>query len=105
MNIQELLNSGAHITFSVDAKDLKDFALAVAAQTRSEIERDIAESRSEIYYTCEQVSNILNVDKTTLWRWSKRDYLTAIKVGGLVRYRKSDIDRILNYGKKGGRHE
>ena len=38
----------------------------------------------------------------TLWRWGPPDknYLLPVKVGGLTRYRKSDIDRILGKGPK-----
>lgn len=99
MKIKDLLATGGNITLAVGAEDLKEFAQSVAEETRLKIERDLAESRSEVYYTTEQVVGLLNVDKTTLWRWNKRDYLKPIKVGGLLRYRKSDIDKILNYGK------
>lgn len=100
MNIETLIKNGANITLAVGVNDLKEFAQTIVAQTRTEIERDLAESRSEVYYTAEQATHILSVDKTTLWRWSKRNYLKPIKVGGLLRYRKSDIDKILNHGKE-----
>ncbi|MDR0659665.1 MAG: helix-turn-helix domain-containing protein [Prevotellaceae bacterium] len=103
INIRQLLENGTNITLSVDAKDLKEFAHQIITTTRLELEQDIAQAKSEVFYTSEQVVGILNVDKTTLWRWSKRSYLIPIKVGGLLRYRKSDIDRILNYGK--AKHE
>jgi predicted DNA-binding transcriptional regulator AlpA len=32
---------------------------------------------------------------TTLWHWSKKNYLKPVKVGNKVRYRQSDIQRIL----------
>lgn len=100
MNIHELINAGANVNLTVGANDLREFAQTIAVQTRKEIEREVTESKSEFYYTSEQVSNIFSVDKTTLWRWSKRNYLVPIKVGGLLRYRKSDVERILNHGKK-----
>jgi hypothetical protein len=31
----------------------------------------------------------------TLWHWNKRNYLKAVKVGSKVRYRLSDVKRIL----------
>ena len=100
MNISEIIKQGHSVTLAVGAEDLKNFAQTIAEQTRNEIEHEIAESKSEVYYTAGQTARILNVDKTTLWRWNKRNYLKPIKVGGLLRYRKSDIDKILNYGKE-----
>ena len=32
---------------------------------------------------------------TTLWHWSKKNYLKPVKVGNKVRYRQSDIQKIL----------
>ena len=103
MYLDELLKQGANVTLAIEAEDLREFAQAIAEQTRNEIERDLAENRSEVYYTANQTTRILSVDKTTLWRWNKRNYLKPIKVGGLLRYRKSDIDKILNYGKEEAR--
>ena len=37
----------------------------------------------------------LSVDKSTLWRWQRQNYLTPIKVGGKKKYRLSDVERIL----------
>ena len=87
------------MTFAVTSDDLKEFAGDIAKQTKQEIEREIAESKSEVYYTADQTADKFSVDRTTLWRWAKRGYLVPVKVGGLIRYRKSDVDKILNHGK------
>ncbi len=100
MNFHKLINTGASISLTIGANDLREFAQTIAAKTRQEIEQEIAENKSEAYYTADRVSEIFSVDRTTLWRWAKRSYLVPIKVGGLIRYRKSDVDRILNHGKK-----
>ncbi|KAB3719411.1 helix-turn-helix domain-containing protein, partial [Phocaeicola vulgatus] len=36
-----------------------------------------------------------DVCDTTLWHWSKKNYLKPVKVGNKVRYRQSDIQKIL----------
>lgn len=36
-----------------------------------------------------------DVCDTTLWHWSKKNYLKPQKVGNKVRYRQSDIQKIL----------
>lgn len=60
---------------------------------------EVVTQSTESYLTRQQVVDRLSVDKSTLWRWAKRNYLNPVRVGGLVRYRKSDIDNILNSGK------
>ena len=49
----------------------------------------------EEFLTIEQAANILSVDRSTLWHWDKEGYLKKIHIGGKPRYKKSDIDRIL----------
>lgn len=95
MSIQDIINTGANITLAVSANDLREFARTIVEQTKNDIEASIAESRSEVYYTPEQVVSMLNVSKMTLWRWNEKNYLKTVKVGGLIRYRKSDINKIL----------
>lgn len=36
------------------------------------------------------------VDPSTLWRWEKRGYLTPVRIGVKVFYRKGDIDRLID---------
>lgn len=45
--------------------------------------------------TKEEVKKMCDVCDTTLWHWSKKNYLKPVKVGNKVRYRQSDIQKIL----------
>lgn len=58
-----------------------------------------AEAYEETYITPNEACGMLGVDRSTLWRWDKADYLKPISVGGKRRYRMSDLERI----SKGGR--
>mgnify|MGYP000913800999 FL=1 len=49
----------------------------------------------DTYPTPTEVTKILGVSKSTLWRWAKQNYLVPIEVGGKRRYRMSDINRLL----------
>ncbi len=53
---------------------------------------------AETYKTREEVCRLLSVDESTLWRWAKKDYLKPLKVGGLVRYKSTDIAKLLEDG-------
>ncbi|KAA6334637.1 hypothetical protein EZS27_017059 [termite gut metagenome] len=68
-------------------------------KTRKELEQLITDANVEVYPSIEQVAKILDVAKTTLWRWSKQGYLVPIEIGGKRRYKMSDINKILNKGK------
>lgn len=96
MNIEELITGGANITLAITPADLKEFAQTVADNTRLKIEREISEGKTDMLYTTNYVAQLLSVDRSTLWRWDKTGYLKVVEVGGQRRYRKSDIDRILN---------
>ncbi|WP_294591705.1 helix-turn-helix domain-containing protein [uncultured Rikenella sp.] len=96
LKLEELINGGANITLAISSADLKEFAQAVADATRLKIEREIADGKTEMLYTIEYVAEKLSVNRSTLWRWDKNGYLKVIEIGGQRRYRKSDIDRILN---------
>ncbi|MEI8087157.1 MAG: helix-turn-helix domain-containing protein [Paludibacter sp.] len=99
--IIECLESGADVTLNVKATDLREFAqllMCNAAREASELQRKKDE---EVYYSVEDVMSILNVkDRSTMWRWQQKDYLTPVKVGKMVRYRKSDVEAILSNGKE-----
>ena len=95
MSIAEIISSGANVTLQVTAAQLGEFAQDLIGRTRQEIAREVEAGNAEIYYTREQTASLLNVNPSTLWNWDKKGFLKPVRIGGLCRYRKSDIDRIL----------
>lgn len=91
MNIKEILNSNANIQISVGIAELKEFALCVANEIMARYEKQ----PEEVYWTADQTAKRFQVDKSTLWRWAKQNYLIPIKVGGKTRYKESDIKKIM----------
>lgn len=91
-----MMASGANITVAINLEDLRRFHQEVIADTKKELEAQIAEDRGERYLSIKQVCEILSVDASTLWRWRKRGYLLPAEIGGRRRYKMSDIRRILN---------
>lgn len=98
MEISQIISSGAAVTIAVTAAQLQNFANDLIKKARAEREAELLQEGNEVYYTQEQVTKLLNVTRQTLWYWdTKSDYLHPVTVGGgLKRYKKSDIDRILN---------
>jgi hypothetical protein len=83
------------INLTVTAGELLEMVEYCVQTTRREMEQLITDANTETYPSPDQVAKILDVDKSTLWRWRKQGYLIPIEVGGKRRYRMSDIKKIL----------
>ena len=89
--IEELINNNANITLAIKITDLKEFADYLINRTQRELEAILLTEKAETYPTPKQVSEILNVNLVTLWRWNKTGYLKTLEFGGGRRYRMSDV--------------
>ena len=98
MNMYDLLSNNSGVNITINAGQLIEAIDYCVLTTRKELEQLVTDANTETYPSAEQVSKILDVDKSTLWRWKKQGYLIPIEVGGKRRYRMSDINRILQKG-------
>lgn len=96
----ELVESHPDVIISIRAADLLAANEELIKRTRQELEQLITDANTETYPSAKKVAELLDVDKSTLWRWAKVGYLVPINVGGKRRYRMSDVKRILE-GDKG----
>jgi predicted DNA-binding transcriptional regulator AlpA len=85
----------ANIKLEMNSEDLLVFSNDLINRAKSELSTEIAEARKERYLTKEEVKEICGVCDATLWHWNKKNYLKTIKVENKVRYRMSDVRRIL----------
>lgn len=95
MSIDDILHSGANVSITICANDLLQFANHLVKTTMDGMEAEVTAKREEVYKSPSETSELLHVDKSTLWRWAKIGYLIPIEVGGKRLYKKSDIDAIL----------
>lgn len=51
--------------------------------------------KEEKFLTIKQVAELLGVTEPTLWRWNKEGILKRVKVGNKVRYKESDVKKVL----------
>ena len=91
----ELTEEHRNITVSISLADLIECNEELIRRTKIELEQQITDAASETYPSIKKVAEILDVDKSTLWRWAKSGYLVPIEIGGKRRYRMSDVNRIL----------
>jgi hypothetical protein len=87
------------VTVAVSLTDLIECNEELIARTKQELEQMITDAATETYPSVTKVAEILDVDKSTLWRWAKCGYLVPIEVGGKRRYRMSDVKAILEGGR------
>lgn len=95
MDIQQLAQCAPAINLTITASDLKEFAALLIAETKEQLEQEISDSKAETYLSSEKVMQMMEISKTTLWRWKQRGYLVPVRVGGNERYRMSDIKKIM----------
>ena len=50
--------------------------------------------------TKDEVKEMCGVCDATLWHWNRKNYLNTIKIGNKVRYRMSDVRKILEGSNK-----
>ena len=100
MNLLNIIESGANVSITIQSSDLIEFGNYLIQKTKTDLEEAVISEKAETYPSPKWVSEFLNVDASTLWRWSKRGYLVPIEVGGKRRYRMSEVKAILNVGGK-----
>jgi len=100
-NLITLAKEFPNLTINIKLGDLIEANEALIKKTRQELEQQITDANTETYPSPEQVAKILDVDKSTLWRWDKKDYLKPVKIGGKNRYKMSDVKRILGEDRNG----
>lgn len=101
-------DEGTNFTLAVSSANLRAFARQLIEMARTELaekkQSDEQQKKDEeTFFSRKQAAEYLGICETTLWKWAKPDvaYLVPVKVGGKVRYTKSQLDRIKFGGKKG----
>ena len=95
MEIKDILTSGANVSITVTADDLRTF-LAEVAQEVMNNEKAAQAARNDVEMLNQaQVCSYLGVSKATVWRWEKIGYLRpSTRMGSRPMYNKTDVERI-----------
>lgn len=95
----ELAESYPNLTISVKCSDLLDAFRCIIDEKLKQSENITANETKEIYLNEEEVCEILKTSHSTLWRWHKTGYLVPINIGRKIKYKKSNVNEILNNNK------
>lgn len=89
----------------VSTDELRDLVIDSVAYVMNKREQEKTESKETEktkYLTRKEVSEMLDVSFSTLWRWERSQTLENYKVGGKVFYKEQDVEELIN---KNGSHE
>ncbi|MEI6553953.1 MAG: helix-turn-helix domain-containing protein [Paludibacter sp.] len=99
MNLNLLLNNpelASSIRIETTVQDLLMFADTLINRSKKDATEAAQKVKTEHYMTQDEVCVMLGVCLATLWHWKKKNYLVPSKIGGKVRYKLSDVTKILN---------
>ena len=100
MTIEEIAKTFPNVSLTIQASDLIAFGERLVSETLAKAKEE-GTKHDDPLLTEEEVRNLFGVSSTTLWRWRKRGYLEGVPVGGRIKYRSSDCQRILKMEKNG----
>lgn len=87
------------ITINMNASDLIEFMnYMIERNEKKEPLQSIPnelDSVEERLITIDEATVIFGVSRVTLWQWGKKGIVTPVKIGHIVRYKISDIRKIL----------
>ena len=93
MRLEELLASCPNVSITLQAADLVEFGERLIADAFARA-REEDNDDSELL-SVEEAKQFFGVSENTLWRWRKRGYLEGVPVGGRIKYRRADCERII----------
>ena len=81
----------------INRQDLRAELQSIVAEIRSD-ERKQIEKDEDRLLDPDAVKSMASISETTLWRWQKAGYLTPIYIGGVRRYRLSEVESLMSGG-------
>ena len=94
--IMDIADKHPNTILQISARDLCDFAHQLIQSAMEIIRLQSRNATANDLLTIDEVVALLKVSKMTLWRWSKSGRLKKVDIGGVPRYRRSDIENLLN---------
>ena len=95
MGMKDILSSGANVSITVTADDLRAFLAEVAQEVMNKEKAAEAAKNDVEMLNQAQVCSYLGVSKATVWRWEKIGYLRpSTRMGSRPMYLKSEIEKL-----------
>lgn len=91
-NPEKLMQHGAPISVTLSLQDLEDFGKEIVENA---LRRVMPTKDEKPYLTTAEVTALLDVDRTTLYRWTREKILTPVRMGHKLRYKVADIRKLM----------
>ena len=100
-DIMSILSAGnANIKLEITSEDLRNFSEELISRAVNEVATAMQDNKEDCLLSKEETKKRLGVCDATLWHWDKKSYLKPVKVGSKVKYRESDVNKILGVQNK-----
>ena len=100
-DLMSILSTGnANIKLEITGEDLRNFSEELISRAVNEVAMVMQDNKEDCLLTKEETKKRLGVCDATLWHWDKKSYLKPVKVGSKVKYRESDVKKILGVQNK-----
>ncbi len=94
--IYENPEQASKIRLEISGDDLIQF-LDHLVETRLNLAKNQElKNNSEEYLTGDEMAKVLKISTVTLWHWDKKGITRPLRIGKAKRYRRSDLEKILN---------
>ena len=100
--VSEVRKSPGHYSFTMTDRGMMEFAKAMQLAAMEEQEAMIQKTSATLFpdsdnslITKKEAMQGFKVSHTTLWKWQKSGYLTPVKVGKRIYYRREDIHNLM----------
>ena len=101
IDIMSILTAGdANIKLEITSEDLRNFSEELISRAVNEVATAMQDNKEDCLLSKEETKKRLGVCDATLWHWDKKGYLKPVKVGSKVKYRESDVNKILGVQNK-----
>ena len=98
----KILQDAPNISINVRGADLISFGRDLITQAQhQQKENENAVTPPDKLIDYKEALELFGVSGQTLWRWRKAGYISPVRVGGKLKYRRADCIEILNGGKHG----
>jgi hypothetical protein len=92
MEIKDL--PSGKVVYEITPEQLKEYSENLI---RAALEAKEAEKKpTEEYLTPDEMCKELKISKVSLWNWDKQGITCPLRIGNLKRYRRSDLEKIMN---------
>lgn len=83
--------NGTILLQNVSPETLKDLIKESVKSQLDDFKKDLQTHNPDELLTREEVLNLLQIDSTTLWRWTNRGKVTAYGIGNRRYYKKAEL--------------